>query len=76
MKKAVIGVIIAGVIVLSGLGYRAYATTGFGSGIATGYMKMQTTIVDSAVKVMDKCTEALFSKEGETLEETKERLRK
>ncbi len=52
-------------------GYKTMET-----GIVGSYMKMQTTIVDNAVKVMDKCTEALFSKEGETLEETKDRLRK
>ncbi len=60
MKKAVIGVIIAGVIVLGGLGYRAYATTGFGSGIATGYVKMQDRIADGFTNFTEQAGETLF----------------
>lgn len=44
------------------------------SGIVNGYTRMQDSIVNGANKVMDKCTEKLLSKEGESIEETKARL--
>lgn len=44
------------------------------NGVVDGYKKMETTIVNGAAAVMDKCVEVLFAKEGETVEEAKERL--
>ncbi len=46
------------------------------NGVVDGYMKMQDSIVEGAQTIMDKSMITLFSKEGETVEETKERLTK
>ena len=43
-------------------------------GVVTGYKKMQTGVVEGFSKVVDKCVEVLFAREGETVEEAKERL--
>lgn len=43
-------------------------------GVVTGYKKMESGIVDGFNKVSDKCVEVLFAKEGETVEEAKQRL--
>lgn len=43
-------------------------------GVVTGYKKMETGVVEGFGKVVDKCVEVLFAKEGETVEEAKERL--
>lgn len=45
------------------------------TGVVSGYKKIENGVVDGFNKVSDKCVEALFSKEGETVEETKKRLR-
>lgn len=44
------------------------------SGIVGGYKKMETGAVEGFGKVVDKCVEALFAREGESVEEAKERL--
>ena len=44
------------------------------NGVVGGYKKIETGVVDGFNKVSDKCVEVLFSKEGETVEETKQRL--
>lgn len=43
-------------------------------GVVTGYKKIEDGAVNGFGKVTDKCVEVLFSKEGENVEETKERL--
>lgn len=45
------------------------------NGVVTGYKKIETGIVEGFQKVTDKCVEVLFSHEGETVEDTKKRLR-
>lgn len=44
------------------------------SGVVSGYKKTETCIVSGFQKVCDKCIEVLFSREGESLEDTKKRL--
>ena len=44
------------------------------NGVVAGYKKLEKGVVDGFGKVTDACVKGLFSKEGETLEETKERL--
>ena len=44
------------------------------NGVVDGYKKIEKGAVDGFNKVSDKCIEVLFSKEGETVEETKKRL--
>lgn len=39
-----------------------------------GYRKMEQSVVDGFEKVTDKCVDVLFSKEGESLSQTKNRL--
>jgi hypothetical protein len=43
-------------------------------GVVTGYKKLETGVVEGFGKVVDKCVEVLFAREGETVEEAKERL--
>lgn len=45
------------------------------NGVVTGYKKIETGVVEGFQKVTDKCVEVLFSHEGETVEDTKKRLR-
>lgn len=44
------------------------------TGIVEGYKKTETGIVSGFNKVTDKCIEVLFAKDGESVEDTKERL--
>lgn len=44
------------------------------NGVVDGYKKIETTIVDGFNNVNDKIIEKVFSKDGETLDETKSRL--
>ena len=44
------------------------------SGIVTGYRKIQIGAVNGFGKVTDKCVEALFAKDGESVEQAKARL--
>ena len=44
------------------------------NGVVDGYKKIETTIVDGFNEVNDKIIEKVFSKDGESLEETKARL--
>jgi len=44
------------------------------NGVVGGYKKIENGVVTGFQKVSDKCIEKLFSKEGETVEETKKRL--
>lgn len=44
------------------------------NGVVTGYKKMENGVVEGFNKVVDKCVEVLFAKEGETVEEAKQRL--
>ena len=39
-----------------------------------GYKKIETGVVEGFGKVVDKCVEVLFAKEGESAEEAKARL--
>ena len=43
-------------------------------GVVGGYKKIEEGVVDSFTKLSDKCIEKLFSREGESLEDTKARL--
>lgn len=45
------------------------------TGVVGGYKKMETGVVEGFQKVCDKCVETLFAKEGESVEEVKERLK-
>lgn len=45
------------------------------NGVVNGYKKIETGVVDGFNKVSDKCIEVLFSKDGESVEDTKARLR-
>lgn len=44
------------------------------NGVVNGYLKMQNGVVKGFGKVVDKCVEVMFAKEGETVEEAKARL--
>lgn len=44
--------------------------------VVCGYKKMESGIVGNFNKMTDKCVETLFSKEGESVEDTKKRLTK
>lgn len=44
------------------------------SGVVGGYKKMESGIVGGFGRLMDKCVEVLFAKEGESIEDTKKRL--
>ena len=43
-------------------------------GVVDGYKKIEKGAVDGFNKVSDKCVEVLFSKDGESVEDTKKRL--
>ena len=43
--------------------------------VVEGYKKIEDGVVEGFNKVSDVCIEKLFSKDGETVEETKERLK-
>lgn len=45
-------------------------------GVVDGYKKIEKGAVDGFTKVTDKCVEKMFTKDGETVEEAKERLSK
>ncbi len=62
MKK--IAAVIALVVVLGGVGYSAYAKTGFGSGIAEGYMNLQNRIVEGFTSFTETAGETLFGIES------------
>lgn len=66
-KEAVAGYekIEAGVVT----GYKKIET-----GVVEGYKKIETGVVEGFGRVVDKCVEALFAKEGESVEEAKKRL--
>lgn len=44
-------------------------------GVVSGYKKIENGAVEGFAKVTDKCVEALFAKEGESVDEAKKRLR-
>ena len=44
------------------------------NGVVEGYKKIENGVVDGFNKVSDKCIEVMFSRDGETVEETKKRL--
>ena len=43
-------------------------------GVVGGYKKMETGVVEGFDKVTDKCVDALFAKDGESVENAKKRL--
>jgi hypothetical protein len=43
-------------------------------GVVAGYKKIENGAVNGFGKVVDKCVEVLFAKDGETVEEAKARL--
>lgn len=43
--------------------------------VVDGYKKIEKGAVDGFNKVSDKCIDVLFTKEGETVDEAKERLK-
>jgi len=43
-------------------------------GVVTGYKKVETGAVEGFGKVVNKCVEVLFAKEGESVEDAKNRL--
>lgn len=44
------------------------------NGVTGGYKKVEKGAVDGFTKVTDTCVATLFAREGETVEEAKERL--
>lgn len=44
------------------------------NGVVDSYKKMETGVVEGFGKVVDKCVEALFAKDGESVEDAKARL--
>ena len=44
------------------------------TGVVDGYKKIENGVVEGFEKVSDKCVEALFAKEGESVEDAKKRL--
>ncbi|MBQ7972209.1 MAG: hypothetical protein IJ291_01970 [Lachnospiraceae bacterium] len=44
-------------------------------GVVNGYKKIENGAVEGFNKVSDKCVEVLFTKEGETVEEAKKRMK-
>lgn len=44
------------------------------NGVVGGYKKIETGAVDGFNKVTDKCVEVLFAREGESVEDAKQRL--
>ena len=44
------------------------------TGVVEGYKKLETGIVEGFGKITDKCVEVLFAREGESVEQAKERL--
>ncbi|MBQ5362887.1 MAG: hypothetical protein IIU63_06005 [Clostridia bacterium] len=44
------------------------------TGVVDGYKKIETGVVEGFGKVTDKCVEVLFAKEGESVEQARERL--
>ena len=45
------------------------------NGVVDGYKRIENGVVNGFNKVTDKCVEALFTKDGETVDEAKQRLR-
>ena len=43
-------------------------------GVVSGYKKIEDGVVEGFGKVVDKCVEVLFAKEGESVEDAKNRL--
>ena len=43
-------------------------------GVVTGYKKIENGVVEGFGKVTDVCVKTLFAKDGESVEEAKERL--
>lgn len=43
-------------------------------GVVGGYQKLEDGVVEGFGKVTDKCVEVLFAKEGESVEDAKQRL--
>lgn len=43
-------------------------------GVVGGYKKIENGVVQGFERMTDKCVEVLFSKEGETVKEAKQRL--
>ena len=43
-------------------------------GVVSGYKKIETGAVEGFGKVVNKCVEVLFAKDGESVEEAKDRL--
>ena len=44
------------------------------NGVVNGYLKIQDGIVDGFGKLISKCVEVMFAREGETVEQAKARL--
>lgn len=44
------------------------------TGVVGGYKKIEAGVVEGYEKVSDKCVEALFAKEGESVKDAKARL--
>jgi hypothetical protein len=44
------------------------------NGVVGGYKKVESGVVEGFGKVVDKCVEALFAKDGESVEDAKARL--
>lgn len=44
------------------------------SGVVDGYRKIETGVVEGFGRISDKCVEKLFAKDGESVEEAKNRL--
>ncbi len=44
------------------------------TGVVDGYKKMESGVVEGFEKVTDKCVEVLFAKEGESVQDAKNRL--
>lgn len=61
-------------------GYKAVENTVVGgykkieNAVVGGYKKMENGAVEAFQKVTDKCVQTLFAREGETVEEARQRL--
>ncbi len=56
-KKVLIPVVITAVVILGGLGYKAYAENGFGSSVVYGYQTIQNGIVNGYTNFQDNIVE-------------------
>ena len=75
-QKRIIPAILASVILLSFSGCKIADTTDkIANGVTGAYESVENFFVNAYTTVEDKCVEWFFAKEGETVEEAKDRLK-